>query len=126
MRFMMLLPAPAGPLEKAVAAPNKEPVTAMHKFNEEIAKPGVLLAAEGLPGTSKGSRIPVSGGKRIVTDGPFTEAKEVIAGFWMIQVKSKEEALERCPLLENGMIEIRQVFEKTDFPPELQTKRAGS
>lgn len=83
MRFMMLLPAPAGPLEKAVAAPNKEPVTAMHKFNEEIAKPGVLLAAEGLPGTTKGSRIPVSGGKRIVTDGPFTEAKEVIAGFWM-------------------------------------------
>ena len=127
MRFMMLLPAPEAPLEKAVAAPNKELVTAMLKFNEEMAKAGVLLAAEGLHGTSKGSRIRVSGGKRIVTDGPFAEAKEVIAGFWMIQVKSKEEALEwakRCPLPENGLIEIRQVFEMTEFPPELQPKSA--
>jgi hypothetical protein len=129
MRFMMLLPASAEPLEKAVAAPNKELVAAMHKFNDEMAKAGVFLAAEGLHATSKGSRIRVSGGKRIVTDGPFTEAKEVIAGFWMIRVKSKEEALEwakRCPLPENGVIEIRQVFETTDFPPELQPRRAGS
>jgi len=127
MRFMMLLPAPVEPLEKAVAVPNKELVTAMTKYNEEMAKAGVLLAAEGLHATSKGSRIRVSGGKRIVTDGPFTEAKEVIAGFWMIQVKSKEEALEwakRCPLPESGVIEIRQVFETSDFPPELQNKIA--
>jgi len=86
MRFMMLLPAPAAPLEKAVAAPNKELVTAMLKFNEEMAKAGVLLAAEGLHATSKGSRIRVSGGKRI--------------------------------------IEIRQIFEMADFPPELQRKSA--
>jgi len=127
MRFMMLLPAPVEPLEKAVAVPNKELVTAMTKYNEEMGKAGVLLAAEGLHATSKGSRIRVSGGKRIVTDGPFTEAKEVIAGFWMIQVKSKEEALEwakRCPLPESGVIEIRQVFETSDFPPELQNKIA--
>ncbi len=127
MRFMMLLPAPAEPLEKAVAVPNKELVTAMRKFTDDMKKAGVLLMAEGLHATSKGSRIRVSGGKRIVTDGPFTEAKEVIAGFWMIQVKSKEEALEwakRCPLPENGVIEIRQVFEATDFPPDLQPKSA--
>jgi hypothetical protein len=120
MRFIMLLPASAEPLEKAVAVPDKELVTAMLKFNEEMAKAGVLLAAEGLHATSKGSRIRVSGGKRIVTDGPF-------AGFWMIQVKSREEALEwakRCPLPENGLIEIRQVFEMTEFPPELQAQSA--
>lgn len=82
---------------------------------------------EGLHATSKGSRIKVKDGKRIVTDGPFTETKEVIAGFWIIQVKSKEEALEwakRCPLPENGLIEIRQVFENCDFPPEVQKKKA--
>lgn len=127
MRFMMLLPAPPEPLEKAVAAPNKELVTAMRKFNAEMFRAGVLLAAEGLHATSKGSRIRISGGKRIVTDGPFAEAKEVIAGFWLIQVKSKEEALEwakRCPLPEHGLIEIRQVFENGDFPPELQEKKA--
>ena len=127
MRFMMLLPAPVEALEKATADPNKELVTSMRKFNEEMAKAGVLLAAEGLHGTSKGSRIKVSGDKRIVTDGPFTEAKEVIAGFWIVQAKSKEEALEwarRCPLPENGVIEIRQVFEAHDFPPEPQRKSA--
>jgi hypothetical protein len=127
MRFMMLLPCPPEPLEKLTAVPNKEIVTAMRKYNEEMAKAGVMLAAEGLHATSKGFRIKVSGGKKIVTDGPFTEAKEVIAGFWIIQVKSKEEALEwakRCPLPENGLIEIRQVFENVDFPPELQKKKA--
>jgi len=125
MRFMMLLPAPATALEKG--PPTKELVTAMRKFNEEMTKAGVLLAAEGLHPSSKGTRLRVSGGKRVVTDGPFTEAKEVIAGFWIIQVKSKEEAVEwakRCPLPENGLIEIRQVFENRDFPPELQKKSA--
>lgn len=127
MRFMMSLPAPVEALEKWDAAPNKEVVTAMRKFNADMAKAGVLLAAEGLRGTSKGTRIRVSGGKRMVTDGPFTETKEVIAGFWIIQAKSKEEAIEwakRCPLPEGGVIEIRQVFENTDFPPELQKKAA--
>ncbi len=129
MRFMMLLPAPAEPLEKAVAAPNKELVNAMHKFKEDMTKAGVLLAAEGLHARSKGTRIRVSGGKRIVTDGPITEAKEVMAGFWIIQVKSKEEALEwakRCPLPENGLIEVPQVFEASDFPPELQANTSGT
>jgi len=123
MRFMMLLPAPAHALEKG--PPTKELVTAMRKFNEDMTKAGVLLAAEGLHPPSKGSRLRVSGGKRVVTDGPFTEAKEVIAGFWIIQVKSKDDAIEwakRCPLPENGLIEIRQVFENCDFPPELQKK----
>ena len=84
---------------------------------------GRLLGAEGRHPSTKGTRLRVSGGKRVITDGPFTEAKEVIAGFWIIQVKSKEEVIEwanRCPLPENGLIEIRQVFENSDFPPELQ------
>lgn len=127
MRFMMMLPAPPDALEKVGTSPKKAIVLAMRKFNEEMTKAGVMLAAEGLHATSKGSRIKVKDGKRIVTDGPFTETKEVIAGFWIIQVKSREEALEwakRCPLPENGLIEIRQVFENCDFPPELQTKKA--
>ena len=126
MRFMMLLPAPVQALEK-FAVPSPDIVLPMRKFNQDMTKAGVLLAAEGLHPSSKGTRIRVSGGKRVVTDGPFTEAKEVIAGFWIIQVKSKEEAVEwakRCPLPENGLIEIRQVFENSDFPPELQKKSA--
>jgi hypothetical protein len=129
MRFMMSLPAPVEALEKWNAAPNKEVVTLMRKFNEEMTKAGVLLSAEGLHATSKGTRIRVTGGKSIATDGPFAEAKEVIAGFWIIQVRSKEEAIQwanRCPLPEGGLIEIRQVFENTDFPPELQKKSAQS
>jgi hypothetical protein len=124
---MMLLPCPAEPLETLVAAPNKDLVLTMMKYNDEMKKAGVLLLAEGLHATSKGFRIRVSAGKKIVTDGPFTEAKEVIAGFWIIQVKSTEEALEwakRCPLPEGGLMEIRQIFEDADFPPELQTKKA--
>ena len=127
MRFMMLLPCPPEPLEKLAAAPNKEIVLAMRKYNDEMKKAGVLVLAEGLHATSKGFRLKVCGGKKIVTDGPFTEAKEVIAGFWIIQVSSTEEALEwakRCPLPENGLMEIRQIFEHADFPPELQKKTA--
>jgi hypothetical protein len=103
-----------------------ELIAAMGKFNEEMLKAGVMLAAEGLHPSSKGARIKFSGGKRTVTDGSFTEAKELVAGFWLIQVKSKEEAIEwakRCPdLLGEGMeaeIEVRQVFEASDFPPEI-------
>ena len=126
MRFMMLLPAPAQALEK-FAVPSPDIVLPMRKFNQDMAKAGVLLAAEGLHPTSKGTRLRVSGGKPVITDGPFAEAKEVIAGFWIIQVKSKEQAVEwakRCPLPENGLIEIRQVFEDRDFPPDLQKKSA--
>ena len=118
---MMLLPAPVDVLEQAL--PSKELVTAMRKYDQDMRNAGVLLAAEGLHPTSKGKRLRMTGGKRVITDGPFAEAKEVIAGFWMIQAKSMEEALEwakRCPLPEHGLIEIRQVFENCDFPPELQ------
>jgi hypothetical protein len=124
MRFMMLLPTPVQALEDC-AVPSAEIVLPMRKFNADMVKAGVLLTAEGLHPGSKGTRIKVSGGKRTVTDGPFTEAKDVIAGFWIIQVKSKEEALEwanRCPLPEGGVVEIRPVFENYDFPPELQKK----
>jgi hypothetical protein len=125
MSFMMLLPAPAEVLEKC-AVPDKELVLAMHKYNDEMKKAGVLLSAEGLHPTSKGTRLRISGGKPVITDGPFAEAKEVIAGFWIIQVNSKEDAVEwakRCPLPEHGLIEIRQIFENAEFPPELRETR---
>lgn len=123
MRFMLSLPAPVQVLEDA--APTPELFEAMTRYNESMSKAGILLAAEGLHPTSRGARVRVSAGKRIVTDGPFTEAKEVIAGFWMIQVKSKAEAIEwagRCPLPEGGVIEVRPIFEASDFAPEIQAK----
>jgi hypothetical protein len=124
MRFMMLLPAPVDVLEKC-AVPDKELVLKMRKYDAEMRKAGVLLSEAGLHPTSKGSRVRMTGGKPVVTDGPFAEAKEVIAGYWIIQAGSKEEAIEwakRCPLPEHGLIEIRQIFENCDFPPELQEK----
>jgi hypothetical protein len=92
----------------------------MGKFNEELVKAGVMLAGEGLQASSKGARVKFSGNKRTVTDGPFTETKELVAGFWLWQVRSKEEAIEwlkRAPFRE-GEVEIRQVFEAEDFGPE--------
>jgi hypothetical protein len=124
MRFMMLLPAPVDVLE-ACAVPDKDLVLSMHRYNDEMKKAGVLLSAEGLHPTSKGTRLRISGGKPVITDGPFAEAKEVIAGYWIIQVGSKEEAIDwakRCPLPEHGLIEIRPIFEQSDFPPELRLK----
>ena len=102
----------------------REVLAAMGKYNEELVRAGVLLAGEGLHPSSKGARIRFSGDKRTVTEGPFTEAKELIAGFWLIQVKSKDEAIEwvkRCPnpVEGEGEIEIRQVFEAEDFGPAL-------
>jgi hypothetical protein len=129
MRFMMLLPAPAEVLEQVGDRPDGELVSAMRTYHDEMRKAGVLLLAEGLHPTSKGVRIKVTGGKKVLTDGPFTEAKEVIAGFWVIQAKSREEAIEwanRCPLPEHGLIEIRQIFEDCDFPPEMREKSAGA
>lgn len=127
MRFMMSLPASSEALEKFV--PTVEVLTAMRNFTNDMRKAGVLLAAEGLHPSSKATRVKTSSGKRVFTDGPFTEAKEVIAGFWLIQVKSREEALEwasRCPVSETGVVEIRPVFENTDFAPELRNKAAGN
>jgi hypothetical protein len=119
MRFMMLVKASQD--SEAGVLPSRELVAKMGKYNEELVKAGVLLTADGLQASSKGARIKFSKGQRTVTDGPFTEAKELIAGFWLIQVGSKEEAIEwasRIPL-EDGEVEIRQVFEASDFPPEV-------
>ena len=102
--------------------PDKKLLTDMGKFNEELVKAGVMLAGEGLQASSKGARVRFSGAKRTVTDGPFTETKELVAGFWLWQVKSLDEAIEwvkRCPNPHPGEseIEIRQVFEAEDFGP---------
>jgi hypothetical protein len=109
---------------EAGVMPKQELLAAMGKFNEELVKAGVLLAAEGLQPSSKGKRVRFSGSNRTVIDGPFTEAKELIAGFWLWQVRSMEEAVEwvkRClnPCEGESEIEIRQVFEADDFGPEL-------
>src|SRR5216117_2748553 len=122
MRFMILVKATKN--SEAGVLPDEKLLTAMGKYNEELVNAGVLLAAEGLQPSSKGARVKFSGDKRTVTDGPFTEAKELIAGFWLWQVKSKEEAIEwvkRCPNPHNEEteVEIRQVFEAEDFGAEL-------
>ena len=121
MRFMILLKADTN--TEAGVLPDEKLLTDMGKYNEELVRAGVLLAGEGLQPSSKGARVRFSGTKRTVTDGPFTEAKELIAGFWLIQVKSKEEAIEwvkRCPnpTGTEAEIEIRQVFEASDFGSE--------
>ena len=119
MRFMVLVKANKD--SEAGVLPEEGLLVAMGKYNEELVKAGVLLAGEGLHPSSKGARVKFSGGKRVVTDGPFTETKELIAGFWLMQVKSKEEAIEwvkRAPNPAPGTeseIEIRQVFEAEDF-----------
>jgi hypothetical protein len=123
MRFMMIM-IPKG-YEKAEpgAMPDAKAVAAMMKYNESLQKAGVLLSLDGLHPPSMGARVSFSGGKPKVTDGPFTEAKEVIGGYWMIQVKSKEEAIEwakRCPASDNEVIEVRQVQEFSDFPADVQ------
>jgi hypothetical protein len=127
MRFMMLV-IPKG-YEKAAPGtmPDPKAVAAMMKYNESLQKAGVLLELNGLHPPSAGARVSFSGGKPTVTDGPFIEAKEVIGGYWMIQVKSKEEAIEwasRCPASDNEVIEIRQIHEMSEFPPEIQEAAA--
>ncbi len=122
MRFMVMIRATKD--TEAGMLPSQELLTEMGKFNEELVKAGVLLAGEGLHPSSKGARVRFSGDKRTVVDGPFAETKELIAGFWLWQVKSKEEAItwvKRCPnpTCAEGEIEIRQVFEAEDFGPAL-------
>jgi hypothetical protein len=128
MRFMMLM-IPKG---YEAAAPGEMPdakaVAAKMKYNESLQKAGVLLALDGLHPPSMGARVSFSGGKPKVTDGPFAEAKEVLGGYWMIQVKSKDEAIawaSRCPASDNEVIEIRQVQEMSDFPADVQKAAAG-
>ena len=128
MRFMMLM-IPKG-YESAVPGtmPSADAVAAMMKYNEELQKAGVLLALDGLHPASMGARVTFAGGKPKVTDGPFAEAKEVLGGYWMIQVKSKAEAIEwasRCPASENETIEVRLVQEFSDFPSDVQQAAAG-
>jgi hypothetical protein len=121
MRFMVIVKANKD--SEAGVMPSEELLTEMGKFNEELVKAGVMLAGEGLHPSSKGVRVKFSGDKRTVIDGPFAETKELVAGFWLWQVKSKEEAIEwakRCPnpTNEGGELEIRQVFEAEDFGEE--------
>jgi hypothetical protein len=127
MKFMVLVPADKQ--SEAGLMPDEKLLSAMMKFNEEMVKAGVMLAGEGLHPTSKGARIRYEGSKRTVIDGPFTDSKELIAGFWLIQVKSREEAIEwmkRAPFDGGTQIEIRQVHEMEDFgaaaTPELRAK----
>ncbi len=119
MRFMVLVKADKD--SEAGVMPDQKLLTDMGRFNDELVKAGVMLAGEGLHPTSKGVRVRFDGGKRTVIDGPFTEAKELVAGFWLWQVKSKEEAIEwlkRAPF-DKTEVEIRQVFEADDFGPAL-------
>ena len=122
MRFMVMVKATKE--SEAGVLPSEQLLTEMGKYNEELAKAGVLLAGEGLQPSSKGARVQFSGSKRTVVDGPFAETKELVAGFWLFEVKSKEEAIEwvkRCPnpMPGESEIEIRQVFEADDFGDEL-------
>ena len=125
MRFMVIVKANKD--TEAGILPSKEILSAMGQFNEELIKAGVMLAGEGLQASSKGARVKFSGGKHIVTDGPFPETKELVAGFWIWKVKSRQEAidwLKKAPFEEGDEVEIRQIFEAEDFgenfTPELR------
>ena len=123
MRFLVMV---KGNKEyEAGAMPKEEELAEMGKFNDELVKAGVMLAGEGLHPSSKGTRISYAGAKPVVRDGPFTEAKELVAGFWIWQVKSRAEALEwakRIPFKNNEEVELRQIFEPEDFGAELAPK----
>ncbi len=128
MRFMMLM-IPGG-YETAApgTVPSAEAVAAMMEYNKALKEAGVLISLDGLHPPSTGARVSFASGKPIVTDGPFTEAKEVLGGYWMIDVSCREEAIawaKRCPASANETIEIRQVFEMSDFPPDVQKAAAG-
>lgn len=128
MRFMMLMIPKGYEAAEPGTVPDAEAVAAMMKYNESLQKAGVLLALDGLHPPSMGARVSFAGGKPSVKDGPFAEAKEVVGGYWMIQVKSREEAIEwarRCPAGDNEVIEVRQVQEMADFPPDVQAAAAG-
>ncbi len=126
MRFMMLMIPKGYETAPPGTIPDGEEIDAMTKYNDVLQKAGVLLALDGLHPPSMGARVSFSGGKPTVKDGPFAEAREVLGGYWMIQVKSKEEAVEwakRCPAGDNEVIEIRQVQEMEDFEPSVGKER---
>lgn len=127
MRFMMLVKASKE--SEAGVLPGKELLAAMGRFNEEMATAGVLLSAEGLQASSKGARVTFSGSKRTVTDGPFAPPNELLAGFWMIEVTSKADAISwasRVPFTSGEVVEIRRVSEASDFPPEVFPPEAAA
>jgi hypothetical protein len=128
MRFMMLM-IPKG-YESAAAGtmPPADAVAAMMKYNESLQRAGILLALDGLHPPAAGARVSFKAGKPTVVDGPFAEAKEVLGGYWLIDVKSRAEAIEwasRCPAADNEVIEVRQVQEMADFPPDVRAAAAG-
>jgi hypothetical protein len=128
MRFMMLVIPKGYEAARPDAVPEADAVARMMKYNEDLANAGVLLSLDGLKPPSTGVRVTFSGGKPKVIDGPFAEAKESVGGYWLIQVKSKEEAIEwakRAPMGDNEIIEVRQVQEMADFPADVQAAAAG-
>ncbi|WP_028006532.1 YciI family protein [Solimonas flava] len=128
MRFMMLMIPKGYETAAADAMPSAEAVAAMMKYNEELQQAGVLLALDGLHPPASGARVSFKGGTPTVTDGPFAETKEVVGGYWMIRVNSREEAIAwacRCPAGENEVIEVRRVQEMEDFPDDIQQIAAG-
>ena len=123
MRFMVFVPGNAE--SEAGGLPPQELVDQMNRYNDELAKAGVLVALDGLRPTSHGAKVRFEGGRRTVTDGPFTEAKELVAGFWILECKSKEEAIEwvkRAPFDGGVEIEVREIFDSADFEAEMQAK----
>jgi hypothetical protein len=128
MRFMMLMIPQGYETATPGTMPPVEAVAAMMKYNEALKDAGVLITLDGLHPPSMGARVSFAGGKAVVTDGPFTESKEVIGGYWMIEVKSLEEAIawaRQCPASSNEIIEIRRVQEMSDFPSDIQEAAAG-
>lgn len=128
MRFMMLMIPKGYESAEPGTIPSAEDVATMMKYNESLKRAGVLLSLDGLHPPSMGARVTFENGKPRVFDGPFAEAKEVLGGYWMIQVRSREEAIEwakRCPVTGNDTIEVRQVQEFDDFPPEITEHLKG-
>jgi hypothetical protein len=130
MRFMMLMiPKVYAAAVTADFRPDAEAVAAMTKYNESLTKAGILLSLDGLHPPVSGARVSFKGGKPRITDGPFAESKELLGGYWMIQVKSRAEAVEwasRCPAADGDIIEVRQLFEMSDFPADVQAAAKGS
>ncbi|MEP6619679.1 MAG: YciI family protein [bacterium] len=127
MRFMVLM-HPGDKTVEQGTMPDEKAIGEMMKYNEDLSKAGILLALDGLHPTSKGARVAFSDGKSTVTDGPFTETRELVGGYWLWQVKSKEEAVQwarRCPAGEGDMLELRQVFEMSDFGPAVEVQESA-
>jgi hypothetical protein len=128
MRFMMLMIPKGYESAQPGTMPDAKAVEAMMKYNRELKEAGVLLALDGLHPPSTGARVSFESGRPLVTDGPFAEAKEVLGGYWMIDVASRQEAIDwakRCPASPNEVIEVRQVQEMEDFPPDVRRAAAG-